>query len=221
MTQNLDLTLREKKAAHIKLGLLMAAAKRMLNKSLEEISVKELCDDLMISEGTFFNYFPKKTDLLIYYVQLWSVEVSWRVTHEFNFKTQLEYIKEIFRITSEKFREGFNIMKEIIALFAVSEPSYEMIKLTKAELVQAFPEFYDIDTVEPLPFYQTFRPFLTEAIERGELPEETDLKIVELGLWSIFFGVPLLIPIEKVEMISYLYMIQLDIFWNGLLFTRQ
>ncbi|MCX7736733.1 MAG: TetR/AcrR family transcriptional regulator [Candidatus Kapabacteria bacterium] len=216
MTQNLDLTLREKKAANVKLGLLMAASKRMLEKSLDEISVKELCDDVMISEGTFFNYFPKKTDLLIYYVQLWSVEVSWKVTHEYNFPTQFEYIREIFRLTAEKFQQGLKIMKEIIALFAVAEPNYETIKLSKAELVQAFPNFKGIDEIEPLPFYQTFDPFLKEAIQKGELPSNTDYHLVALGLWSIFFGVPLLMPIEKVEMVSYLYTIQLEIFWNGL-----
>ncbi len=216
MTQNLDITLREKKAAHIKLGLLMAASKRMLEKSLDEISVKELCDDVMISEGTFFNYFPKKNDLLIYYVQLWSVEVSWRVTHEFNFSTQFEYICEIFSLTAEKFLQGFKIMKEIIALFAVYQPNYETIKLTKAELVQAFPNFDGIDEVEPLPFYETYRPFLTKAVINGELPQDSDLKIIELGLWSIFFGVPLLVPMEKVEKISYLYKILLNIFWDRL-----
>ena len=216
MAYNLDITLREKKAAHIKLGLLKSASKRMLDKSLSEISVKELCDDVMISEGTFFNYFHKKTDLLIYYGQLWSVEVSWKVTHEFNFSMQFEYINEIFNLTSKKFLQGFKIMKEIIALFAVSQPNWETIKLTKAELVQAFPNFVGIDKVEPLPFYETFRPFLSQAVKNGELPQNSDLKIIELGLWSIFFGVPLFIPIEKVDMISYLYKIQLNIFWGGL-----
>ncbi len=216
MTPNLDLSLREKKSAYIKLGLLRAASKRLLDKSLDEISVKELCDDVMISEGTFFNYFPKKTDLLIYYVQLWSVEVSWKVKQEFKFSTQFEYIREIFCLTAQKFIMGFNIMKEIISLFAISQPNYEMIKLTKAELVQAFPDFMGIDKIEPLPFYQTFDPFIKEAIQTGELPSNHDYNIIALGLWSIFFGIPLLMPIEKVEMVSFLYIKELEIFWSGL-----
>lgn len=220
MTLNYILTLREKKAAHIKIGLLRAATNRMLEKSLDEISVKEICDEVMISEGTFFNYFPKKSDLLIYYVQLWSVEVSWRVNNEFKFETQFDFIKEIFKLTADKFMQGFKIMKEVISLFASYAPSPQIIKLTKAELALAFPDYEGIEDIEPLPFYETFDPFLKKAIELGELPVTTDYRLAGLGLWSIFFGIPLLVPVSKVEMVSNLYQLELQIFWNGLKTTN-
>lgn len=59
-----QLSLREKKYAKTKLALLDAATERIGEKTFDAISVKELCEQAEVSEATFFNYFPKKQDLL-------------------------------------------------------------------------------------------------------------------------------------------------------------
>ena len=73
-----EIPLRERKSARIKLALLDAALERMLKRPFAEITVKELCEAVEISEVTFFNYFHAKNELLRYYLRLWSVEVFWR-----------------------------------------------------------------------------------------------------------------------------------------------
>ena len=71
------LPLRERKYARTKLTLRDAVAEALEAHSLEEVTVKALCEQAMISEATFFNYFPRKTDLINYLVQLWSLELNW------------------------------------------------------------------------------------------------------------------------------------------------
>ena len=68
--------LRERKFARTRLKLAQALVKRLQQASLEEIVVRDLCDDVEISEATFFNYFPRKLDLLDYYTQLWMLELK-------------------------------------------------------------------------------------------------------------------------------------------------
>jgi hypothetical protein len=77
MNEQPDFPLRQRKYARTKLALMNAALERLKDKSLEEISVRELCEEAEVSEATFFNYFPSKTDLLVYFVQLWTIEAGW------------------------------------------------------------------------------------------------------------------------------------------------
>lgn len=72
-----SITLREKKFARTKLALMRAAVARLRVKSFNDVTVKELCEEAQVSEATFFNYFPKKDDVLRYFIQIWMVEVTW------------------------------------------------------------------------------------------------------------------------------------------------
>src|SRR5215210_4290457 len=69
------ISLRERKFAKTKLALLRAAVTRLEQKRLSEITVKELCEHVQVSEATFFNYFPRKDDLLHYFTRIWTLEV--------------------------------------------------------------------------------------------------------------------------------------------------
>ena len=55
MFKKYNLSLRERKYAQTKVALARAARKRMRNNRLDEISVKELCETIPISEVTFYN----------------------------------------------------------------------------------------------------------------------------------------------------------------------
>src|SRR5687767_1736079 len=108
-----QLPLRQRKFAQTKLGLLDAAMAAIRSRSLEEVTVRELCDRVSISEGSFFNYFPKKPDVLTYYVQLWSIEMAWHAEQLAAAAGGLAAIEEIFVLTARRVAENPSPMGEI------------------------------------------------------------------------------------------------------------
>src|SRR5215470_9537722 len=72
----LRLPLREKKFARVRLAILSAVLRLMQERSLAAISVREICDVAQVAPATFFNYFPSKEDVLVYYMRLWSIPVT-------------------------------------------------------------------------------------------------------------------------------------------------
>ena len=62
------------------------------------MSIKEICEEVQISEGTFFNYFPKKNDILNYFIALWSIEVKFYI-NELDQEKPLEAIENAFIFT--------------------------------------------------------------------------------------------------------------------------
>ena len=94
------LPLRQRKFARTKLGLLEAAMAAIRDRPLDEVTVRELCEAVEISPAGFFNYFPKKTDLLVYYVQLWSIEMAWHGRRLAEQRGGLAAIEEVFAMIS-------------------------------------------------------------------------------------------------------------------------
>src|SRR5688572_15292458 len=87
-------SLRERKFARTKLALMQAALERMRTKKLDEVPVKELCDEVQVSEATFFNYFPKKSDLLHYLIKVWTIEVAWQAKTTVGEECGLSFIEQ-------------------------------------------------------------------------------------------------------------------------------
>ena len=112
-------SLRERKFARTKLALLQAALERMRDKKLDEIPVKELCDEVEVSEATFFNYFPKKNDLLHYLIQVWTIEVAWHAQSTVGEECGLRFIEQVFDYTGKKLADHPRLMLEIIAHMAL------------------------------------------------------------------------------------------------------
>ncbi len=72
----LGLSLREKKFARVRLAILSAVLRLTKERSLADISVREICELAQVAPATFFNYFPSKEDVLVYYMRLWSIPIT-------------------------------------------------------------------------------------------------------------------------------------------------
>ena len=112
MEEDTPISLRERKYAQTKLALLHAAVEKMREKPLEAISVKELCDTVPVSEMTFYNYFPKKTDLLKYFIQITFIEMAWYLQYAVKNKTNLEMVEELVDFLARKVVGNSFIMTE-------------------------------------------------------------------------------------------------------------
>ena len=211
-----DIPLRERKFAQTKIALLNAMLKKLTEKPLLEISIKELCDDADVSEGTFFNYFKKKNDLIIYFIQIWATETQWQAKKTQGLNSGLKVIESILEQTAEKMKQGVRVMDEIISFMALHEEKLEFPPLTAAERWLALPDHDNIEEIPNEGMEHLFRPNLIAAVENGELPVNTNLDLAEIAVWSIFYGVPLLFRRNNVPLVSMFYKQELSILWAGL-----
>lgn len=206
--------LRERKFAKTRLKLAEALVKRLQGSTLEDIVVRDLCDDAEISEATFFNYFPRKVDLLDYYTQLWMLDLNWRCQN--SQRSGLDAIGVSFDYMGLAFQNQTGVMSEIIGRQALQREKPAPVEIGLAERVIAYP---DHDGIEDLPIGgvdKAWLPALEQAIRGGELPPNCHMPTVMVGLASIFYGVPLVVRQSNVTAISNMYSQQLAVFWAGI-----
>lgn len=215
MTELNKIPLRERKYAQTKLNLRKAVAERLETRCLDEIAVKELCDAALVSEATFFNYFPRKTDLINYMIQLWTLEVNWHGQQATRGAAGLAVIDAIFERAAVQIQRHPGLMGEIIAHQARLRERPKLPDITLAERLLAFPDLPQIEETPDKGIESVLVPSLQEAVHLEELPPNTHMNTVMVALVSIFFGVPLALRVASPQGIGSMYKQQLAVLWAG------
>lgn len=222
MTRYKKFTLRERKKAQTHLAILDAVIELLDEKPLDKITIDEICDVVEISKGTFFQYFPQKTDVLVYYGLLWNLEAMWIVTKSKEVTPGLEAIKFVFDELCKKIENHPKLWREIIVVRALQPEKFSQMgntdepQVSEAERAIRFPAYKGIDSIPEGNFRQLFFLNLNAAVEKGELADDTDLETVFMALACIFYGVPLM-TFEKDHIHLQTYFDnQLDLLWKGL-----
>ncbi|MBX3181208.1 MAG: TetR/AcrR family transcriptional regulator [Polyangiaceae bacterium] len=213
-----QIPLRERKFARTKLALMREAMERLQSRSFCEVTVKDLCEAAQVSEATFFNYFPKKEDVLRYFIRIWGVEVTWRALNATGGALGLRFIEELFDVMAVQFAGCPRITMEIIGFMTVERSSGECpfsADLSLAERVQAFPEMGGALGIPCRKLDVVLEQPLVAAIEHGELPQGTPVSAAVTGLLGLFFGLPLVFK-DTPEQLREVYRAQLQILWAGL-----
>jgi AcrR family transcriptional regulator len=209
-------TLRERKFARTRLALAEAATRHLDAASFETLSVKALCERVQISEATFFNYFPRKEDLIIYLDRLWTLELNWYGRQAAQQHKGIAVIDALFRYTAIQIQKKPGLMGEIIAHEARARVRNPGLEITPAERMIAFS---DLEGIEQLPddsLEGLLRQSLQAAIDQGELPGNTAIAAAMVALVSIFYGVPLAMQHANPAAIGAMYRQQLALLWAGL-----
>jgi len=209
-------SLRERKFAKTRLALAEAASHHLEAASFEMLSVKSLCERVQISEATFFNYFPKKEDLIVYLDRLWTLELNWYGQQAMQQHQGLAVIDALFRYTSIQIQKKPGLMGEIIAHEARSRSRNPGPEITVAERMMAFSDLDGIVSTPDDSLEGLLRGSLQTAIEQGELPENIAISAAMVGLVSIFYGVPLALQHSNPAAIAAMYRQQLELLWKGL-----
>jgi len=216
MTSQARPSLRERKFAKTRLALAEAASHHLEAAPFEMLSVKSLCERVQISEATFFNYFPRKEDLIIYLDRLWTLELNWYGQQAMQQHQGLAVIDALFRYTSIQIQKKPGLMGEIIAHEARSRTRQQGPEITVAERMMAFSDLEGIVSTPDDSLEGLLRGSLQTAIEQGELPENTAMSAAMVGLVSIFYGVPLALQHNNPAAIAAMYRQQLELLWKGL-----
>jgi AcrR family transcriptional regulator len=207
----LRLPLREKKFARVRLAILSAVLQLTQERSLAAISVREICEVAQVAPATFFNYFPTKEDVLVYYMRLWSIPVTLQCRAVAARRSVLDAVVAVFDYTAREMEQFPRLMFEIIAYLAhATEPPHPPT-LTRAERLLAFPDLPGAEEVEPQSIDELFAAQLKQAVRAGELPSSLETEAVALLLKTIFYGVPLATRREGVRAIRRAYHEVLDV----------
>lgn len=216
MTESARPSLRERKFARTRLALAEAVTSHLEVAPFESLSVKALCERVQISEATFFNYFPKKEDLIIYLDRLWTLELNWYGRQAMQQQRGLAVIEALFRYTSIQVQKKPGLMGEIIAHEARTRERHTGPEITSAERMIAFADLEDIESLPDDSLENLLRSSLQAAIDQGELPENTAIAAAMVALVSIFYGVPLAMQHANPAAIGAMYRQQLSLLWSGL-----
>lgn len=209
---------RERKQAQTRLDLLSALRVGLADRPLEDIGVRELADAADVSEATFYNYFPTKADLAIYFVQVWSIDVGWHAAAA-QARGPRAAITAIFDATAHAIAASPRVMGELIAVQARMGGKVAPAPLSALEKRLAFPDRAGIEALDSIGLDGLLPPYLAAARECGELPADVDGDAALLALVSVFFGVPLLLARRAPARVAAAYRQQLAIVWAGLTAT--
>ena len=188
-----DQPLRQRKLARTRLALLGAMTSQLETHSYEAVRVKDLCTAADISEASFFNYFERKEDLLVYFIQMWSLSVGWHAQRSLATDGALKAIEEVFSRTAADIAARPRVMAEVIAFQARMEATPTMRDPTLAERLGAFPDLEGIESLPARGLDAILPELLAAAIARGELPVDANVDTLFLNLAAVFFGTPVIL----------------------------
>jgi AcrR family transcriptional regulator len=222
MTDLKQFPLRERKKAITRLAILDAVINRLTGKLLSDITIEEICEDVQISRGTFFQYFPQKTDVLVFYGLLWNLEAMWTATCSPDVSSGINAIEQMFKTLSHQVETHPRLWMEILSIRALQPEKFakmgtrETDQISEIERLIRFPELPGIESIPEGNFRQFFLYNLHAAVDKKELPETTEIENAFLSLACIFYGIPLMSFDKSPVRCSSAFDNQLDLLWKGL-----
>ena len=205
---------REMKTAQNKQAILNSLLARMHEEAFDKIKISDLCEDANLSQASFYNYFPQKSDILVYYIQLWTIKMHWLIL--INKKLiGLDAIDALFDLTAKTCASQPQLMAEIVAFQAKSHKIITCPPLTEADKVVAYPDYQGIEAMAVTDLPELFAIQIQQAINAKELPDESDISTLIVSLSAIFFAVPIMFNQSPLKDIQAAFKQQFCLFRQG------
>ncbi|MFT2096920.1 TetR/AcrR family transcriptional regulator [Marinomonas sp. 2405UD66-6] len=205
---------RATKTAQNKQAILKCLLQRMHKEAFEKIKISDLCLDTNISQASFYNYFPQKSDILVYYIQLWVVDMHWQILTKQKL-VGLGAIDALFDLTAKICANQPQLMAEILVLQAKASKIIHLPPLNEEDKLVAYPNYQGIETVMTEDLTTLLSITIQQAIENHELPNNSDIKTLTVSLAATFFSVPIMFHKNPLEEIQAAYNQQLSLFKHG------
>jgi len=210
------ITLREKKYAKTKNALTRAFMERLKSTKFSDISIRDVCASVEVSEGTFYNYFPSKADLASYFRTLTLLKISWKIKKKEGELKPLELIEYIFDLILKDVEQPF-LFYEIVSIFTAErvEPNREL-KLTDMEKIYAFPECPGIEKIPVVTLGDLFSQVIEKGQKKGFISRNAKVHDIVLALMAIVVGLPLVIKMDDFKKLRKFYRGQLTLLWRAI-----
>lgn len=179
--------LRERKYAQTKLAIVHVVVTHIeSDRDFEDLSNKEICSRVDISDATFYNYFPQRNDIFKYILKLWEIGIRWRAEQRCPDSKGVNYLR---MLTSRKHLCGISSVKvfaQMLSITAKEGIDLEVVPLSDAEVYYAFP---NMDGVLDIPRKSNLVDVYFENLEYaqkvGEISSDIDTYSVAYSLVGI------------------------------------
>lgn len=215
---NLDkpfsIPLRQRNAVNLRLAVVNAMKEKLRSTSLENIVVKPLCQELGIATATFFNHFPGKVDVLLYFIRLWTVRLEYLAASYSENKKGKDFIEALFKVLAADIKDHPRLMLEIIAYIARVEKKPGSYPIEGADLLLAWPELKGIEQFQTRDLGDIFHEHIREVVRLKKRSKKHESILFE-SLVSLFYGYPLTVKVLQIKNIDSGFERQLETIWRG------
>ncbi len=208
------MSLRKEKAAKLKLLILENTLKMVGKKSFEDIFVDDICEKVKISKVTFFKYFPKKEDLLLYYFRVWCLERA--VDQHEKKKEGLQGVNYLFDKLSDSCESYPGLMLSLIGYISDFRRPPKPFPLKVEEKQLLFPAIQDVNKIEILSIEQCIEQFTLEAIFKKEITKISSTKDIANLFMTLFYGSVITAHLNQLSPAKFYFRRNLDMVVKGL-----
>lgn len=206
--------IRKEKAARLKLQILDNTLKLVGKKSFDDLYVDELCSKVKISKVTFFKYFPRKEDVLLYYFRIWCLNRAVELREKK--KEGLQGIYYVFDKLSEDCENRPGLMQSLVGYLADFKRPPKPFPVKVEEKYLLFPNVADINSVEILSVDQLIEKFTLEAIFKKEITRSTSTRDITNLFMTLFFGSVVVVQVSQLNPARIFFRKNLDMAIRGL-----
>ncbi len=210
-----EYSLRATKHARTKLAIMRVFMERLKRDRFESISIIKVCKDAEVAQGTFFNYFPEKIDVLAYYLRLTMAKMIWAAERNSVAGRCLAKIETVFAQVSKEW-ENSNLSCQILSVLLGQTERPRWVEISAAEKRLAFPRCEGIEDTPDECFGEWLKKCVSSAIKNGEIPRGTDEADILISLTTIMFGTFLAVRFHGCGRREYHYKRQLHILWKSM-----
>jgi AcrR family transcriptional regulator len=178
--------LREIKKVRSKISIFRATLELIGNKSFKEVRLEEICEKAEVSKVTFFKFFPRKEDVLVYFMRLWLTDRIIELKQ--HPKRGLNAIRLFLQSVADGAKEKPGLMLSLISFLAEENMHPHMPVLSDAEIQILYPGIEELVDPEVPDLGELFYQFLVEAKEDGEITVDLSAEELVKIMFSIFYG---------------------------------
>lgn len=208
-----EYSLREKKCARTKIVIMNAFLELLRHNSFDKISIKKISEKAEVAEGTFFNYFPEKIDVIGYYLHLTTSKLVWKTREKVPEGKYLPLIDYVISRMPEELNSN-SLIYQIIAIVLVQTKRPKKVVISVLEKAMAFPDYPGIENMPIVSLDEWFRECLIKAQTSGELPVKANINDMVISIMTIISGTLLAVKFNDSNNLSYHYKRQLQALWR-------
>ncbi len=180
-----DISLRELKKAKNKIALYEAGISLMRDRMFSQVMVEDICKRAEISKVTFFKFYQRKEDLLIYFMRVWLTQRMIEIDAEG--KKGFQAFRHLLSQVAQEHHVRPGMMPSLISFLAEQNMQPCMPELSPAEVSLLFPRHEEAGSQSPN-MYALFQQFMKEEDQVGKLNKALTLEQAVQVCFTIFYG---------------------------------
>ncbi|CAH1191951.1 MULTISPECIES: TetR/AcrR family transcriptional regulator [Paenibacillus] len=180
-----DIPLRELKKAKNKIALYEAGLSLMKDRMFSQVMIEDICKRAEISKVTFFKFYQRKEDLLIYFMRVWLTERIIEIEQEG--KKGFHAFRHLLSEVAKEYQLRPGMMPSLISFLAEQNMQPCMPELSRAEVSLLFPGQEEAGSQSPNMFV-LFEQFMRDEQQAGKLHYTLTLEQAVQICFTIFYG---------------------------------